>query len=469
MAAPVQQVQPLPNGTIPIMPGVPQSIVYQQQPLTTLVPQQQVQYTPRRPYIPRERHPNEEQCKIFVGGVGKETSEETLRQYFGKFGEIADSVIMMNKMTGQPRGFAFVTFKEASSVQAVIDQNNNGGHTLDGKVYLQVRKYFPKAEYDAERANNQGGHPNGNPQYKGPMKVAPELKIFVGGIGIGTTEEDIKRYFEQFGGKVTAVDMPNHHVYKCPKGFAFVGFEKKETVQEVCKDRYHQINGKTVEVKGAIEQQEHMKKKQEAMSMGRGHPKLQAAAIQPGSIATVSGYGAYAPALAPGLGQQIVVPQVPTVPAAGTAGYVFDPATNTYYQLPGGTLVAGAAGGLAAAGGAVAGAAAAASPYAGLVLGAAGAQQVIAAPQIQAAPGVVTAEMMQGIPAGTAAALGQVYPNETSMVGPQRGHVVGAAGQQRIAGNTVADPHVVYSTSASISAGDGIPTRGGAQFHPYGR
>ena len=37
------------------------------------------------------------------------------------------------------------------------------------------------------------------------MKVSPELKVFVGGIGIGTTEEDIKKYFEQFGGKVTLV------------------------------------------------------------------------------------------------------------------------------------------------------------------------------------------------------------------------------------------------------------------------
>lgn len=64
-------------------------------------------------------------------------------------------------------------------------------------------------------------------------------------------------------------------------------------------------------------------------------------------------------------------------------------------------------------------------------------------------------------------AIGAVYPNETSMVGPQRGHVVGTAGQQRIAGNAVADPHVVYSTSTSISAGDAIQTPRG--FHPYGR
>jgi len=31
------------------------------------------------------------------------------------------------------------------------------------------------------------------------MKVSAELKIFVGGIGIGTTEEDVKKYFDQYG------------------------------------------------------------------------------------------------------------------------------------------------------------------------------------------------------------------------------------------------------------------------------
>ena len=61
MAAPVQQVQPIPNGGIPIMSGVPGTIVYQQQPLVMAGGPQQVQYTPRKPYVPRERHPNEEQ------------------------------------------------------------------------------------------------------------------------------------------------------------------------------------------------------------------------------------------------------------------------------------------------------------------------------------------------------------------------------------------------------------------------
>ena len=48
------------------------------------------------------------------------------------------------------------------------------------------------------------------------MTVSPELKIFVGGIGVGTTEKDVKKYFSVFGA-VADVDMPYHVVYKCPK------------------------------------------------------------------------------------------------------------------------------------------------------------------------------------------------------------------------------------------------------------
>lgn len=476
MATPVQQIH---NGTIPIMSGgipgggaVQPTLVYQQQPLV-VAGAGPMSYAPRKPYI---RHPNEEHCKIFVGGVGKATTEDTLRAYFSTFGEIADSVIMKDKHTNEPRGFAFVTFKNAESVNAVIEKSNKGGHTLDGKMFLQVRKYFPKSEYDAERANNiamqnVGGQ---NFQYKGPMKVSTDLKVFVGGIGVGTTEEDVKTYFSSFG-RVLAVDMPLHHVYKCPKGFAFVGFETYDSVVAVCKDRYHQINGKTVEVKGSDEQQAHLNKKRaEGMTGmvrfggGRGGGQRIQTAMQPGSIATVSGYGAYANLAQPqviinpqqpGVAQYATV-QVPTASAAG-GGYVYDPTSNTYYQLPG---VIGA-GGVAAVGGGAGGitSVGAGSPYAGVTMvGGATGQQVLTS-QVQRP---ISADMIQNLAAGSVA-IG-TYQNETSTFGPSRSHVIGGGAQQPIAGNTVADPHVVYSTATSISAGDAALSapRG---YHPYGR
>ena len=67
MAGPLQQVGPIPNGGIPIMSGVPggvhPTIVYQQQPIMMAGGggHGQQMFTPRKPYVPRERNPQEEQ------------------------------------------------------------------------------------------------------------------------------------------------------------------------------------------------------------------------------------------------------------------------------------------------------------------------------------------------------------------------------------------------------------------------
>lgn len=51
-----------------------------------------------------------EKTKLFVGGVSKETTEETLRQHFSRFGEVEESLIIRDRFTGIARGFGFVTF-----------------------------------------------------------------------------------------------------------------------------------------------------------------------------------------------------------------------------------------------------------------------------------------------------------------------------------------------------------------------
>ena len=50
--------------------------------------------------------------KIFLGGVSFNTTEDTLRNYLGKYGTVLDVVIMRDKFTNQSRGFGFATFTE---------------------------------------------------------------------------------------------------------------------------------------------------------------------------------------------------------------------------------------------------------------------------------------------------------------------------------------------------------------------
>ena len=68
--------------------------------------------------------------KLFVGGISWETDEDRLREYFGRFGEVTEAVIMRDRNTGRARGFGFVVFADP----AVVDRALQDPHTLDGRT-----------------------------------------------------------------------------------------------------------------------------------------------------------------------------------------------------------------------------------------------------------------------------------------------------------------------------------------------
>ncbi|KAI7801043.1 Msi2b protein, partial [Triplophysa rosa] len=78
--------------------------------------------------------------KMFIGGLSWQTSPDSLRDYFSKFGEIRECMVMRDPTTKRSRGFGFVTFADAASVDKVLAQPH---HELDSKT-IDPKVAFPR-------------------------------------------------------------------------------------------------------------------------------------------------------------------------------------------------------------------------------------------------------------------------------------------------------------------------------------
>jgi len=58
--------------------------------------------------------------KLFVGNVSHDITENDLQDMFTEFGPVTEVNLMMDRATGRPRGFAFVTMATPEGAQAAI-------------------------------------------------------------------------------------------------------------------------------------------------------------------------------------------------------------------------------------------------------------------------------------------------------------------------------------------------------------
>jgi RNA recognition motif-containing protein len=88
--------------------------------------------------------------KLFVGNLSFNTTENDLQEAFAAHGQVVEANLMMDRMTGRSRGFAFITYSTPEEAQKAIAAMN--GQQLDGRA-LTVNIARPKEE----RAPGGGG------------------------------------------------------------------------------------------------------------------------------------------------------------------------------------------------------------------------------------------------------------------------------------------------------------------------
>lgn len=88
--------------------------------------------------------------RIYVGNLPYSASDNELREWFGPFGDIDSANVIMDKFTGQSRGFGFVEMSNDEQARAAIAALN--GREIGGRA-LRVNE----AEARPDRGSGGGG------------------------------------------------------------------------------------------------------------------------------------------------------------------------------------------------------------------------------------------------------------------------------------------------------------------------
>jgi RNA recognition motif-containing protein len=96
--------------------------------------------------------------KLFVGNLSFNITENDLQDAFAAHGTVVETNLLMDRATGRPRGFGFVTMSTPEEAQKAIETLN--GTTIDGRA-LTVNVAKPREE------RTGGGGGGGRREYGG--------------------------------------------------------------------------------------------------------------------------------------------------------------------------------------------------------------------------------------------------------------------------------------------------------------
>jgi len=102
--------------------------------------------------------------KLYVGNLNYATTEENLSELFGAVGEVASVSLIMDRMSGRSKGFAFVEMTEDSAAQEAIAQLNS--KELDGRE-INVAEARPQKPRGNRYDGGGGGYGGGSSGYGG--------------------------------------------------------------------------------------------------------------------------------------------------------------------------------------------------------------------------------------------------------------------------------------------------------------
>ena len=91
--------------------------------------------------------------KLYVGNLSYDATENDLQDLFAQYGPVTEVNLVVDRMSGRPRGFAFVTMATSEGAQGAIASLN--GTQWEGRP-LTVNEARPREERPSSGGGFQG-------------------------------------------------------------------------------------------------------------------------------------------------------------------------------------------------------------------------------------------------------------------------------------------------------------------------
>ncbi|KAJ3693762.1 hypothetical protein LUZ60_009242 [Juncus effusus] len=182
------------------------------------------------------------QRKVFVHGLGWDTTTETLTSAFASYGEIEDLKVVMDKNTGKCKGYGFVLFSKRTGAKAALKepQKKIGNRT----AACQLASVGPTSSNPAT-PGSQGPTPSNQSEYT-------QRKIFVSNVGPDVDPQKLLQFFKQFG-EIEEGPLGLDKSTGKPKGFALFVYKSVDGARKALREPHKKFEGMVVHCQRAID------------------------------------------------------------------------------------------------------------------------------------------------------------------------------------------------------------------------
>ncbi|XP_060209758.1 UBP1-associated protein 2C-like [Lycium barbarum] len=240
--------------------------------------------------------------KLFIRGLGWETTTDKLKQVFSVYGELDEAIVITDKGSGKSKGYGFVTFKHVDGAILSLKEPNK---KIDGRI--TVTQLAAAGNSSSGKGSLQSGGGGGG------VDVAVR-KIYVGNVPFEISSEKLLNHFSMYG-EIEEGPLGFDKQTGKAKGFAFFVYKTEEGAKAALVDPVKTVEGHQVLCKLATDNKKGKQQQQQPQQnmMGPGGMPNTDDRMMPGSNygggVPVSGLGPYTGYSGPGIMQQQPPPQ----------------------------------------------------------------------------------------------------------------------------------------------------------------